>query len=149
MHATIPPGATTFDVADRLAIVNLLHSYGWLLDGFRMDDYFALFTASPTIEVWSTTSRLFEGWQTFRQTAASRREHFRQIGVQRRHVLAAPRFDTQGIDHAAGQVYMQMYKTQQNLITLVAVGYYEFAVVKQGGEWKIDRWIIHMDTTAD
>lgn len=72
MQATIPLGTATFDVADRLAIVNLLGSHGWLLDERLTANYCALFTPSPTIDARSPTNKLFEGWGGFKTRCRDR-----------------------------------------------------------------------------
>jgi hypothetical protein len=63
-------GGVAFDVADRLAIINLFGAYAYAYDQNRLDDFRALFTESPELGL-----RLHDG-------------------NQRRHALNSFWFDT-------------------------------------------------------
>lgn len=43
------PGHTDFDVADKLAILNLVNSYSETYDRDHIDEWFALFTEEPKV----------------------------------------------------------------------------------------------------
>lgn len=145
-----PPGTTMFCTRDRLAIINVLNSYGYFLDEEKMDDFFGLFTDAPVIEGWRGSDLLVAGWAKFREVTLNRRDHFRQNRIQRRHILSAPRFDRQSGEAATGQLYFQLYKSfEQTTTTLVTIGYYEFTAVKIAADWKIDRLVVRADSLFD
>ena len=146
MQAT---GDASFNAADRLAIINVLNSYGYFVDELQLDNFFSLFTSVPTIEFWHGESMIADGWEQFKAMTISRQEHFRREKIQRRHVLSAPRFDVQSDDSASGHVYLQLYKTQDNRVSLVTLGYYAFTAIKQRGEWKLASWIARVDVQPD
>ncbi len=65
----IAAGGSSFDANDRLAIMTLINSYGYLSDEFQMDRFFALFTTyrhsyyarsleHENCSTWSTTASL-------------------------------------------------------------------------------------------
>ncbi len=142
-------GSASFDAADRLAIVNVLNSYGYFVDQLRMDDYFGLFTDAPEVEAWFAGERAVHDWKQFKDLSTARQEVFKREKIQRRHVLSAPRFDQQDNESASGQVYFRLYRIHHGTISLITIGYYEFTMAKQRGEWKIDRWIIRADNGID
>lgn len=142
-------GDPSFDVADRLAIVNVLNSYGYFVDELRMDDFFGLFTDSPTVEVWRSDKQVVDSWARFKHLATSRQEFFARENIQRRHVLSAPRFERQSVKAASGQVYLRLYKVYKGVVSLITMGYYEFTAVKKNGHWNIDRWIGRLDLLPD
>lgn len=147
--ATLPLGGTGFDATDRLAIINVLDSYGYLVDQLRIEEFFDLFCDAPTVEFWHGDHQIAAGWAHFKELTTTRQEFFRREKIQRRHVLTAPRFETQTDTSAGGQVYLQLYKVKDGQITLVTLGYYDFVAVKQRGEWKLQRWIARIDAAHD
>lgn len=142
-------GNTSFDATDRLAIVNVLNSYGYFVDELRMDDYFSLFTDSATVEMWFGERQIVESQAQFKHLATSRQEFFAREKIQRRHVLSAPRFERQSGNTASGQTYFRLYKIHHNVTSLVATGYYEFSAVKNNERWQLDRWIGRLDSLPD
>jgi hypothetical protein len=141
------PGNTQFNAIDRLAIINLINSYGFFIDQGRVTDFIGLFTDHPVIEIWHGENKIVSGWEQFKQTATERQARFRSEGVQRRHVLSPPRFDSQDDRSAAGQVYLRLYSIAGQVARLVSIGFYEFTVVKiqSQSQWKLHRWIAHVD----
>ncbi|MFY9329178.1 MAG: nuclear transport factor 2 family protein [Georgfuchsia sp.] len=140
---------SSFNAAERLAIINVLLSFGYFLDEMQMENYFGLFTDSATIEAWFDNKKIFEG-QHFQDETAKRRERFKSGKIQRRHVISPPRFDEQTDDTACGQIYFRIYQTVDGgEVTLGIIGVYEFAVVKRQGQWYIDRWIVQLDSKPD
>lgn len=146
---SVNPGVTEFDVRDRLAIINVLHSYGFFIDSLRYDDYFGLFTDHPQIEFRLKGQSILAGFDEWKAYTIERQERFRREGIQRRHVLTAPRFDRQESDIATGQIYVQLYKVEGGILSLILTGFYEFTAVKIHNGWKIDRWIGNTDLPND
>ena len=144
-----PGDAGDMDVADRLAVINLIQSYGFFIDQLRMEVFFSRFTDAPTAEVWISGKLVLGDWPSLRSRIIARQEAFRREGTQRRHILSAPRFDAQSNSTMSGQVYVQLYTIKNSRPALITTGYYDFAVIKQGASWKIDRWIAHADAAVD
>lgn len=142
-------GSAAFDAADRLAIINVINSYGYFLDEFGAERLDALFIDTPTLEIWSGGKKLVAGLPQFRNLVQGRHENFKRENIQRRHILSAPRFERQDGGAASGQVYLQYYETQAGgRPVLATVGVYEFTAVRQGGQWKLDRWIARPDSIS-
>jgi SnoaL-like domain len=142
-------GNGSFNVEDRLAAINLLHSYGYLVDQQQLEDFFNQFADAPTIEFWQSDKKIVEGWEGFKETTTTRQAKFKQEKIQRRHVLTAPRFEQQSSDAMSGQVYLQLYKISGGTLSLITIGYYDFVLVKQRKQWKISRWVGHLDVLPD
>ena len=142
-------GATDFNTMDRLAVINVLNSYGYFVDELQLDNYFGLFSDSPVVEFWAGDKLITQGWEPFKAMAISRQENFRREKIQRRHVLSAPRFEAQGTDEIRGHVYLRLYKVQEGKASLVTLGYYTFTAIKQRGEWKLHRWVARVDLMPD
>ncbi|RHW28351.1 hypothetical protein D0Z08_05115 [Nocardioides immobilis] len=142
----VSAGDTTFDVRDRLAIINVLSSYGFFIDHSRFEEFCGLFSSRPTVEMWCGKDLLVEGWEQFRDLVIARQQAFERDNVERRHVLTAVRFDAQGAQAASGQAYVLLYSTEHDASSLVTTGCYEFTTVNERGQWKIDRLIGHVDS---
>src|SRR5262249_54300864 len=131
-------GDVTFDVADRLAIMNLLGATAHRYDEARLDDFRALFTQSPEIPYAHGDQTFLEGFDALMGTAQARHEAFAAAENQRRHALDSMCFTTQGDTEATGRCYFQVYGTRAGgMPSAELTGYYEFTAVKQGGVWRI------------
>jgi SnoaL-like domain len=137
-----------FAVRDRLAILNTLNSYGYFIDTFQMDRWFALFCEGALFEGWLGDKLLSAGLEINERTL-ERRERFKREGVQRRHILSSHRFDSQTGATASGQSYFQLYTTRQGETALVNVGVYEWTVESEGGAWKFKTLIARADSGFD
>jgi len=150
-HSTItaPAGNTSFNATDRLAILNLLHSYGYLFDENRLGEYEKLFSSTARFNnlVPQKTSATLEEFIEF---LASRLKAFVANGVQRRHFLGPVRFDHQTPTKASGQVYLQLFSIEQGgPPQLLLTGFYSFSTVKENQQWKIDQWEVAVDSRID
>lgn len=147
--ATQAIGSTSFDPKDRLAIVNLLSSYGYLFDEGKLDEYRNLFSESARFEdlVPNKKSASLEEFMTF---LIPRAEYFNKNDIQRRHFLGPMRFATQTESTAAGQVYLQLYSIEQGgPPSLLLTGYYSFKVEKIDQQWKISSWQVTVDSRIE
>lgn len=144
--ALTPLGSTAFDVADRLAIINLINSYGYFIDEYGTDRFDELFAEAPTIEIHSGGKILAKGLTQFSALVHARHANFERENIQRRHILSAPRFDSQDSISACGQVYLQYYETRRGKSpALISVGLYEFRAIKRDSQWKLGSWIARPD----
>jgi hypothetical protein len=71
-----PVGSTAFNAADRLAVINLVNSYGYLADNFgatRFDELFdELFAADATVELHAGDKMLVDGLTQFKDFVGKR-----------------------------------------------------------------------------
>ena len=142
-------GETSFDATDRLAIINLLYSYGYFFNEAKLEEFSALFAKSASIELGQGNNRTIMNLSQWRTYILSLQEFSQQQQIQPRHVLSAPRFDSQTGDQASGQVYLQLFTTKNDLTSLLTTGVYEFTAVKQANEWKLNHWVVKLDSSLN
>jgi hypothetical protein len=145
---TIGAGDSGFNAEDRLAVLNILNSYGYYLDTHQMVEWMALFADGARFEGWQGDRLLSSGLEIFTATH-DRRARFRNEGTQRRHILSGHRFDTQSATHATGQAYYQLYATTLGKTALVNIGVYEFSMVCENRSWKFETLIVRADSGFD
>ncbi len=114
-----------FDVADRLAIINLLGAYAHSYDENRLDEFRALFVEAPQLGLLHEGTELSQDIDTVMSLLAVRKAKFKAENNQRRHALNSVWFSAQSADEATGR--------------------YEFTAVKQDGVWRLSRWVVAMD----
>ena len=149
VHAADQPlGDSSFNPANRLAVTNLVTSYGPLYDQFKLTEWRALFAEKPIIEFWLGDKKLGEGIDVFLAVARKRQAFFSQEKIQRRHYLT-PRFISQNADTITGDAYFLLLTNKGDKPAFVATGVYEFTAVNEGGNWRISRWIAHIDNPLD
>jgi hypothetical protein len=78
-------GDTAFDVADRLAIINMFGAYTY--DENHLDDFRELFTDSPELVVQHEDRSLSQDVDTMMSLLAARKAAFQAENNQRRHAL--------------------------------------------------------------
>jgi SnoaL-like domain len=147
--AAKPFGDTSFNPADRLAVTNLVASYGPLYDQFKLTEFRALFVQKPIVEFWMGDRKLSEGMDSIMELLQKRQDFFKQAKMQRRHFLT-PRFFSQNVDTVTGEAYFLLLTNKEgDKPALVTTGVYEFAAVNDSDNWKISRWIAHVDSPLD
>jgi hypothetical protein len=80
-------GSVAFDVADRLAIINLFGVYAYTYDENRLDEFRALFTESPQLVMLHDGAELSQDIDTVMSLLAARKAAFKAEKNQRRHAL--------------------------------------------------------------
>jgi SnoaL-like domain len=143
-----PLGDASFNPADRLAVTNLVASYGPLYDQSKLTEWRALFVEKPIVEFWMGDKKLSEGMDTFMVFLQKRQDFFKQAKIQRRHYLT-PRFVSQNADTVTGEAYVLLLTNKGDKPALVTTGVYEFTAVNEGDIWRISRWIAHVDSPLD
>ncbi len=88
-------GRVDFDVADRLAIINLFGAYAHTYDENRLDEFRALFTESPELVLLHEGVPLSADIETVMGLLAARKAAFKAENNQRRHALNSFWFDSQ------------------------------------------------------
>jgi SnoaL-like domain len=147
--AAKPFGDASFNPADRLAVTNLVASYGPLYDQFKLTEFRALFVQKPIVEFWMGDKKLSEGMDSIMELLQKRQDFFKQAKMQRRHFLT-PRFDSQNADTVTGEAYFLLLTNKEgDKPALVTTGVYEFTAANEGDNWKISRWIAHVDSPLD
>lgn len=142
-------GGVVFDVADRLAIINLLGAYAHTYDDNRLDDFRALFTASPEMVLLHEGQPLAADIETVMRLLAIRKEGFKSENNQRRHALNSFWFASQDAGEATGHCYVQVFAILDGGPPAAELtGRYEFTAVKQHGVWRFSRWVVAIDQTS-
>ncbi len=142
-------GNTSFNATDRLAVINLLYSYGYFFNEDKLEEFSALFTQSASIELGQGNDKMIMNLSEWRKYISSLQEFSQQQQIQPRHVLNAPRFDSQTSNKASGQVYLQLFTTKNDITSLLTTGIYEFTAVKQANEWKLSHWVVKLDSSLN
>jgi hypothetical protein len=139
-------GSGAFDVADRLAIINLLGAYAYTYDENRLDDFRALFTESPELVLWHEGRPLSADIDAVMGLLAVRKAGFQAENNQRRHALNSFWFSSQGDTEATGHCYVQVFAVKDGGPPVVDLtGRYEFNATKQDGVWRFSRWVVAID----
>ena len=141
-------GDTSFNVADRLAVINLVSSYGPLYDQYKMEEWRLLYTEKPAVEFWLGEKKLGEGIDMLSAITRKRQDQFKREGIQRRHLLI-PRIISQTADTITGEAYLQLLSSRGDKPSTITTGVYEFTAVNDGNNWKFSRWIAHLDSPLD
>jgi SnoaL-like domain len=141
-------GSVAFDVADRLAIINLFGAYAYTYDENRLDEFRALFTDSPELVLLHEGATLSADIDTVMSLLAVRKGAFRDENNQRRHALNSFWFSSQSAVEATGRCYVQVFAIKDGgPPTPDLTGCYEFTAVKQHGVWRFSRWKVAIDQT--
>lgn len=128
-------GGVGFDVADRLAIINLFGAYAYTYDENRLDLFRGLFTESPELGLrLHDGTTVSQGVDTVMELLAKRKSEFKAQNNQRRHALNSFWFDTQSAEEATGRCYVQVFAIRDGgPPTPDLTGCYEFTAVKRDG----------------
>jgi hypothetical protein len=139
-------GSVDFDVADRLAIINLFGAYAHTYDENRLDEFRALFTEAPRLGLLHEGAELTQDIDTVMSLLAARKAKFKAENNQRRHALNSYWFSSQSASEATGRCYVQVFAIKDGgPPTPDLTGSYEFIAVKQQGVWRLSRWVVAMD----
>lgn len=139
-------GSVDFDVADRLAIINLFGAYAHTYDENRLDEFRALFTEAPRLGLLHEGAELSQDIETVMSLLAVRKAKFKAENNQRRHALNSFWFSSQSATEATGRCYVQVFAIKDGgPPTADLTGCYEFIAVKQDGVWRLSRWVVAMD----
>jgi hypothetical protein len=148
VEATLEIADTTFDVADRLALINMFGAYAHTYDENRLDDFRALFTDSPELGLLHEDRTLSGDIDTVMRFLAARKAAFKADNNQRRHALNSLWFTGQNATEATGRCYVQVFGIRDGgPPSAELTGCYEFTAVKRDGVWRFSRWVFRVDQT--
>jgi SnoaL-like domain len=139
-------GSVAFDVADRLAIINLFGAYAYTYDENRLDEFRALFAESPELVLLHEGQPLSADIDTVMSLLAARKAGFKAENNQRRHALNSFWFCNQSDREATGHCYVQVFAIKDGgPPTVDLTGRYEFTATKQDDAWRFSRWVVAID----
>ena len=142
-----PKGSVKFNAEDRLAVLNLVRSYGPTGDEGRLEEWRRLYWDDAVLVLGQGKEAATPDQAKEHETARGKR--FIEEGIQRRHFVAAPMISSQTATEITGQAYVQVIWTKDGKGTLNPVGYYKFVATKRGDEWRFSRWELHLDTAGE
>jgi len=145
LHTYAPsrnPGATSFEVADRAAIANLIYAYAFAYDNGQAAAWFSLFTPEAQFVAGMpgepAVSFQGEGFHTF---WTERMKAFRSSGSLRRHLMSNILFLDQTADTAHVSVAGLLTSAEDGrTFSAVSSLNYEGWLAKGPDGWKIQRW---------
>lgn len=136
-----PQGSVNFSAEDRLAVINLISSYGPYYDENRMDLHQKLFWED--VEAFGFSPEKIVGSEFF-EVARILRAKQKEKGIQPRHVLT-PSIEIQTATKITGIAYLEKYWVKDGKVRLDEMGYYSFVATKRGDEWRFSRWEFNED----
>jgi SnoaL-like domain len=145
-------GAVNTDIqfiADRLAIINHISAYAYLLDEGRWEDWFALFSDDVSFEVTAPTfgTIIIKGQKPFRAFVENRyiKPAMTSTAV-RRHIMGNIHVASQTATAARARSYMLISSvTSGNRLNPLTTGTYNINLEKRDGKWTITRWYTEAD----
>ena len=136
-------------IADRLAILNHLTAYSYLIDEGRYDDWFALFSDDIVFETTTPvigTART-KGKEAFKAVIFERYikgEAGRK--AMRRHTQGNIHVSEQTPTTAKARTYMLISTVPlADKLSVLTTGTYNAELAKRNGKWTITRWYIEAD----
>lgn len=136
------------DVADRLAILDLLHRYGHCYDEGDFDALERCFAEDATFAISGGIGGMpavMTGRAEIRERMEARRAA--TAGAQRRHLITNVIMDADGEDTVRAASYLLLGSTEDGQLHLPVTGRYTDVLVRQGGGWAIAERTLAMDGT--
>ena len=148
----VAPGDTRFDLADRLAITNMLTALVYNLDEERLDQILPMMVPEFTAEfrVFGEPIKKLVGRDKYEEAMAKRFAFFKRDGITRRKVITPPYFieQTQESAHFVMQFLNSSATNGANwrpIFSAVA----EFRAAKRSGVWYFTSLIEITDSAVD
>lgn len=148
--AQSPAGKTEFNVADRLAIQNVISSHFLNLDSSQIDAWIANYAEEATFVAVIAGKRYESPRPVFEKFFRERFRKFRENGDQRRHLVSNILFVDQSDEAAHIEANGLLLTTNRGgKPELVGGLTYEGWFVKREGVWKIKKWAVRGDTNIE
>ena len=152
-YSGVPPKADLQFLADRMAIINHVTAYSFLIDEGRWEQWYALFSDDILFE---TTTPCFgtirvKGKEAFRKFVDVR---FRGPGSEtndtaHRHTMGNVHVAEQTETTAQVRTYLLISNAHSDgKFYVFTSGTYNASLEKRDGKWTITRWYIEVDATA-
>lgn len=148
--AQSPAGKTDFNVADRLAIQNVISSHFLNLDSNQNDAWIANYADKATFIAVVSGKRYESERPIFEEFFRERFRKFEDNGDQRRHLVSNILFVDQSEDTAHIKANGLLLTTNNGVNPELVGGLtYEGWFVKRKGVWKISKWKVCGDTNIE
>ena len=145
-------GAVNTDIqfiADRLAIINHISAYAYLMDEGRWEDWFALFSEDISFEMTAPTigTIIIKGQKPFRAFIDNQVIKPRiTSSTVRRQTMSNIHVALQTATAAKARSYMLLSRvTARNTLVPLTTGTYSINLEKRDGKWTITRCYIETD----
>ena len=145
------PGDTNFNIADRIAILDVINAYGVYWDENNLKGFFNLFLDDA---VRITTDKNGNEKKTTKseeeKIAIERQTFFKKNSMQRRHMMHNTHFIKQTENYARVIQYMTLLNTTESKKSnIVSPIIYDFEFYKINDIWKISKRKINLDYKLD
>ena len=146
-------GDPNFNVADRIAINDVIDAYGIYWDTNNLDGYLSLFTDDAIgVSYNSNGEKLTYSIKDEIQTVNNneRMDYFMDNKIQRRHMMSNTLFIELTESFAHLKKYMTLLTTNNNLKTeIVSPVFYDYKLKKIEGIWRITYREFNLDSPLD
>mgnify|MGYP001239735743 FL=1 len=146
-------GDPNFNIADRIAIKDVIDAYGIYWDTNDLDSYLSLFTddavgVSYNDKGEKITVRIKDKRKMLK--SMERMDYFESNGIQRRHMMCNTLILELSESFAHLKQYMILLTTNKNSkVEIVTPIFYDFKLKKTEGIWKISYRLINLDAPLD
>ena len=145
------PGDTNFNIADRIAILDVINAYGVYWDENNLKGFFNLFLDDAvriTTDKNGNEKKITKSEEE--KIAIERQTFFKKNLMQRRHMMHNTHFIKQTENYARVIQYMTLLNTtagkKSNIVSPII---YDFELKKINGIWKISKRKINLDYKLD
>lgn len=146
-------GDPNFNVADRMAINDVIDAYGIYWDTNNLDGFLSLFTDDALGVIYGSDGKKMTYLikdEAQRAISEERMEFFKINKMQRRHMMSNTMLIELTDDSAHFKKYMMLLTTNNNSKTeIVSPIFYDFKFKKIDGIWKIGFREINLDRPLD
>ena len=146
-------GDPNFNVADRMAINDVIDAYGIYWDTKNLDGFLSLFTDDALGVIYGSDGKKMTYLikdEAQRAISEERMEFFKINKMQRRHMMSNTMLIELTDDSAHFKKYMMLLTTNNNSKTeIVSPIFYDFKLKKIDGIWKITFREINLDRPLD
>ena len=147
------PGDPNFNIADRIAIKDVIDAYGFYWDSNDLDGYLSLFIEKAigvTINSKGEMDKYYIKSDEQVENSKKRMEFFKENQMQRRHMMANTLFLELSESYAHIRQYMTLMTTNKKETTEILTPIdYIFKLKKVEGVWKIVYREINLDKPLD
>tara|TARA_A200000113_G_scaffold148049_1_gene133343 strand:- start:1148 stop:1768 length:621 start_codon:yes stop_codon:yes gene_type:complete len=146
-------GDANFNVADRMAINDVIDAYGIYWDTNNLDGFLSLFTDDALGVIYGSDGKKMSYLikdEAQRAISEERMKFFKINKMQRRHMMSNTMLIELTDDSAHLKKYMMLLTTNNNSKTeIVSPIFYDFKLKKIDGIWKIAFREINLDRPLD